>query len=205
MRQDKFEHLGVSRETLERFGELEALIRKWNPAINLISKSTIEDIWERHIWDSAQIYPLASTCGRWLDIGSGGGFPSLVVAIMQKQIPKADRLMMIESDARKSTFLKTVIRELGLTAEVIVDRIELVPPAGADVLTARALAPLTDLLKFSERHSAAGGVCIFPKGAGWRKEVEEAQKLWSFSLVDHQSLTNEDARILEIRDIRNVE
>ncbi|WP_373274787.1 16S rRNA (guanine(527)-N(7))-methyltransferase RsmG [Roseobacter insulae] len=192
----------VSRETLEKLQTYHDLIHKWNPTINLVSRASLAEIWERHIWDSAQIYDVAGNADHWADIGSGGGLPGIVVAILACEKHLGRHVTLIESDRRKATFLRTVIREVGLNASVIVSRIEDVPPLDADVLSARALADLPILLGFADRHVKAGGKSLFFKGQTWEKEVADARESWSFDLLAHKSKTNPQAAILEVKDIR---
>ncbi|MDW3223695.1 MAG: 16S rRNA (guanine(527)-N(7))-methyltransferase RsmG [Paracoccaceae bacterium] len=194
--------LDVSRETLGRLEHYQLLIEKWNPTINLISKSSIRHLWDRHIWDSAQIYRYAGERPNWMDIGSGGGLPGVVVAILAKQGDPQRHVTMVESDVRKSVFLKTVIRELDLPASVVVGRIEKIAPADCDILTARALADLHQLLHFVDRHLKPSGRAIFLKGESWEEEVAAARKAWSFDLRIHKSITNPKAAILEVKDIQ---
>ncbi|MCV3270014.1 16S rRNA (guanine(527)-N(7))-methyltransferase RsmG [Roseobacter sinensis] len=194
----------VSRETLERLGRYHDLLLKWSSRINLISKSSTFDVWNRHIWDSAQVYRLADSKMRWADLGSGGGLPGVVLAILTKENAPDTTFTLVESDVRKATFLRTVIRELDLNATVIVSRIEAATPLDAQVLTARALADLSDLLSFAQRHLSPDGQALFLKGETWEKEVETARESWSFELAAHKSKTNPNAAILEVREIERV-
>jgi 16S rRNA (guanine527-N7)-methyltransferase len=192
----------VSRETIQALRELEALVRHWTPAINLISKSSVPVIWDRHIIDSAQLFAFCPTgAQRWMDIGSGGGFPGLVIAILAKEARPGLKVTLVESDARKSTFLRHVATSLGLNVDVIIDRVESLPAMHADILSARALAPLTDLLPFAVQHLGPGGVALFPKGARHAEEVTVARRSWRFDLESHPSLSEPDAAILIIRNI----
>ncbi len=193
--------LDVSRETMDRLSAYHDLLQKWSARINLISKSSAKDIWNRHIWDSAQIYPLCHAAHNWVDIGSGGGLPGLVVAILAKEGSPEMSVTLIESDIRKSTFLRTVIRELDLNADVIIDRVEAADPRGCDVISARALSDLGALLSFAQRHLKKHGAAVFLKGETWEKEVEIARETWSFDLVAHKSKTNPKAAVLEVREI----
>ncbi len=193
--------LNVSRETSERLEQFVALVRKWNPRINLIAKSTVDEIWERHIRDSLQVFDVAPRGDRWVDIGSGGGFPGVVAAIAAKGAAPDLRFTLIESDQRKCAFLRTASRELGLNIEVLAQRIEAAPPQSADILSARALASLSDLLEHAERHLAADGTALFQKGANWEKEVEEARQAWTFRYDAIKSQTNEAAVILKIEGV----
>ncbi len=156
---------GVSRETMARLDAYAGLLEKWTPAINLVSKASLRDLWTRHFLDSAQILGLAKTrIGRWVDLGAGGGFPGMVCAIMAAECAPDLRFTFVESDSRKATFLRTVSRETSVPVEIIDERIENIAPLKADVLSARALAPLKVLLEHAERHLAANGQALFPKG-----------------------------------------
>lgn len=197
--------LNVSRETMDRLEIYAALLRKWNPSINLVSKSTIKDLWSRHIIDSAQIFSMAShPVGHWVDLGSGGGFPGLVIAIMAMEGASPGQVSLVESDTRKCTFLRTVIRETGANADVVNDRIENVPPLHADILSARALADLPMLLRFAERHMRQRGTAIFPKGDSWQKELALAQTAWRFQYDFAKSKTEAGPVILRITGVSRV-
>jgi 16S rRNA (guanine527-N7)-methyltransferase len=196
--------VNVSRETLDDLGVFHDLVLKWNPHINLVSKSSVGQLWDRHIWDSAQVVDMADSWKNWVDIGSGGGFPGLVVAILAKHAGHGQRVTLIESDARKCAFLRAVIRDLSLDARVLTERVESCPPQNADVLSARALTDLPGLLAFAERHLAPTGTALFLKGETWEKEVRSARDSWSFSMRVHKSKTNPAAAVLEMKDIARV-
>ncbi len=195
----------VSRETNERLAQYIDLLRKWNPSINLVAKSTIPDAWRRHIVDSAQIFRfMATPVEHWADLGSGGGFPGLVIAIMAMDTGSPCKISLVESDVRKCAFLRTVIRETGVKAEVLNDRIEDIVPLGADILSARALADLSSLLGFAERHMSPEGAALFPKGENWQKEVQAAQSKWHFDYQFVKSETEEGPVILRITGVSRV-
>lgn len=197
--------LNVSRETSERLEAYASLLVKWNPAINLVSKSSLADLHTRHFADSAQLFDLCPPDARhWADLGSGGGFPGLVVAILAAESRPGLAVTLVESDARKAAFLATVARETGIHATVIADRIEALPPLGADVLSARALAPLPQLLGFAERHLARDGLALFPKGATHQAEIDESLAEWRFELQKHPSKTDQRAVILAIESVSRV-
>lgn len=193
--------VNVSRETKEKMDAFADLVLKWTPKINLISTASVKELWPRHIQDSAQIFDLAPPEGSWLDIGSGGGFPAIVAAILSNG---AHTFILIESDQRKCAFLRTASRELDLNLTVLSERIETVSPVSADILTARALADLTLLLSFTERHLAPNGCAFFPKGATWEKEVVQSQDRWSYAYEAITSKTNPSAAILKIQDLNRV-
>ncbi len=195
----------VSRETMDRLKSYQMLLKKWNPAINLVSKSTLENAWYRHIEDSAQIYRLApKAVGHWADLGSGGGFPGMVIAILAMEKGNPSRVTLVESDIRKCTFLRTVARETGVNATVLSERIENISPLGADILSARALSDLSTLLSFAHRHMASEGQAIFMKGVTWQKEMEEAQSTWRFNHEVAKSKTENGPAILRISGVSRV-
>jgi 16S rRNA (guanine527-N7)-methyltransferase len=196
--------LNVSRETLDKLQAFADLVQKWTSKINLISKPSVPEVWDRHILDSAQLYDLAPSSGHWIDIGSGGGFPGIVVCILAQGQGADQTFTLVESDQRKSTFLRTAIRELSLDARVLTQRIEEIAPMQADILSARALADLDALLGFAEMHLKPGGTALLPKGAQWEKEHRDAQIQWSYDCDPIKSKTNPDAAILKIKDIARV-
>lgn len=195
----------VSRETYDRLEQYSELVLKWNPTINLISKSSINQIWERHILDSAQIFSCVRSSEKWADLGSGGGFPGIVAAVLAFGSGWTTRFTLVESDQRKAAFLRNAGRELGLNLSVTADRIEQILPMGADVLTARALAPLSDLLGFASRHLVPDGIAIFPKGRTAAEEVLKARQDWVFDLTETPSKTDPDAKLLMIKGIARAE
>lgn len=192
----------VSRETLARLQIYDSLLRKWNTAINLIAKSTLEVIWSRHFLDSAQVFRLAPADARlWVDLGSGGGFPGMIAAILSADAGRATGFALVESDLRKAAFLATVARELGLDVCVLPARAEALPPSGADILSARAVAPLERLVGYAKRHLAPEGVALFQKGATHRDELRLALEKYRFSYLSFDSQTDPDAVIYQIKDI----
>lgn len=197
-------NLNVSRETIEQLTHYVSLVKKWSPRINLVSRSSLDHLWDRHIVDSAQLFSLAQNEKTWLDLGSGGGFPGLVTSILGVGQGLDRNTTLIESDTRKSVFLRTVIRELELPAVVLNTRIEEAVPANAEILSARALSNLSQLLDHALRHMSPNGVALFPKGESWRKEVAEAKEQWSFDLEEFTSWTEPKAAILRIRGIKRV-
>lgn len=191
--------LDVSRETTERLQTHVALLEQWNPRINLVAKTTIQDVWSRHVADSAQLWRLRpGAAGLWLDLGSGAGFPGLVIATLAAELEPDLRVALVESDQRKAAFLSTVVRKTGLRVDVRPERIEHLPPMRADVVSARALAPLSSLLEMLDLHRRPGGIGLFPKGASVHKEIAEAAARWRFDHVIHRSLTDPQAAIVEI-------
>lgn len=198
-----FDNLPVSRETIDRLNHYESLVKKWSKSINLISPATQNSIWGRHILDSAQLYiGLRQKCTVWVDLGSGAGFPGLVISTLAKQHHPALHVYLVESDKRKSVFLRTVIRELSLDATVVNDRIENADVPAADIISARALTNLIGLLAYAYPHIRGDGACLFQKGENWEKEVAEAKKQWSFDLKITNSKTQNGAVTLELGGIR---
>ncbi|KAM3106419.1 16S rRNA (guanine(527)-N(7))-methyltransferase RsmG [Phormidesmis sp. 146-33] len=193
----------VSRETFAALRSFESLVRKWTPAINLVSKSSVNTLWDRHVVDSAQVFSVVPTesVKRWVDLGSGGGFPGLVVAILAKELRPALRVTLVEADLRKAAFLQQAAHALSLNVEVLRSRIESLAPLNADVLSARALAPLAQLLEFAEKHLSENGTAVFPKGARFSDEIADARKVWSFDIDTQSSVSDSDASILLIRNI----
>jgi 16S rRNA (guanine527-N7)-methyltransferase len=187
----------VSRETRRQLEILVETLERWQKAINLIGRTTIDEVWERHVLDSAQIGPLIPAEAKTLaDLGSGAGFPGLVVAAMRPDLS----VTLIESDARKAAFLGEASRRMGLHPQpnIVIGRIETVPPVKADVVTARALAPLKKLLEWAHGHRTSTAICLFHKGKDWQVEVSEAMKEWDFPLDPITSITDRDAVILRI-------
>lgn len=195
----------VSRETLESLEVHLELLKKWNPAINLVSQGTLSDGWTRHILDSAQVYAYAGVSeGHWLDFGTGGGFPGLVCAILARDLDPNLRFTLVESDKRKASFLLNAARSLNLNTTISAKRIESLPPQQADIVSARAVASLRRLLEYAEPHLKTGGKCLFPKGENHPKEIEEASDFWSFKLSQRASITESNAAILVLGEIQRV-
>jgi 16S rRNA (guanine527-N7)-methyltransferase len=194
--------LDVSRETMARLRDLETEVQRWTKTVNLVSRSSVEHLWERHIVDSAQVFTVCPcTARRWLDLGSGGGFPGLVVAILGEQLLPDLRVTLVESDQRKATFLRQTANKLGLSVEVLAKRIESLPPHAADVISARALAPLVELLNLSAPHMKPDTTAVFPKGGRHAEEIAEARNFWAFELETIASASQPDAALLIIRKL----
>ena len=195
--------VNVSRETLERLAQFEGLVRRWTPRINLIAPGTVDDIRDRHSRDSGQLLELAPhDAENWVDLGSGGGFPGIVIAILAAERRPDLRIALVESDARKCAFLEAAIRELGLDVAVHRRRAEGEPAMLADVVSARALAPLVKLLPLALDWVKPGGVLLFPKGARVDDELTDARKCWHMSVERIASVTDPQASILRIKECR---
>lgn len=196
----------VSRETFADLVRYQQLVEKWNPTINLVSKSGIADIWFRHILDSAQLFDVVAdrvkAAQSWSDLGSGGGFPGLVVAILAKHRVPFMKTILVESDRRKSVFLAEVGRQLELNILVLNQRVEDVPSLSVDILSARGLASLDLLCAYGFRHLGENGVAVFPKGKNHMAEIGVARNEWDFKLVSYASHTDPTARLLILEEIQ---
>ncbi len=189
----------VSRETLDRLRRYDALLRRWQNAINLVSADSLKDAWRRHFWDSAQLLPLIPPGTRsLLDVGSGAGFPGLVLAILG-----VDGVVLVESDGRKCAFLREVARETGTRVTIHADRLERLgdrmPPP--DIITARAVASLDLLLDRIKLYIAPNTVCLFHKGRRVDAEIEQARKRWTMALEKIPSETDPSGVILRLEGI----
>lgn len=189
----------VSRETFEDLKAFESLFLQWAGRINLAASSTLSDIWTRHILDSAQLWPIARDAKGWLDLGSGGGFPGLVLAFLLKE-REGGRIDLVDSNRKKTAFLQTAIGQFSLPARVHGQRIgeEIAGLPVPQVVTARALAALPALLKLASPWLTKGAKGLFHKGRDYRQEVEESADMWRFDLVEHPSKIDANGVILEI-------
>lgn len=189
---------GVSRETLDRLRAYADLLVKWQVKINLVGPDTIPNLWQRHFLDSAQVFPiLPQSIHRLVDMGCGAGFPGLVLAVMG--VPDVH---LIESDARKCAFLREAARITGTQVTIHNARIEAVAPLEADVVTARALAPLEKLLNWAEPHLLPQGHCVFLKGKGGEDELTQASKEWNITFERIASQSDPSGIILHLREVR---
>jgi 16S rRNA (guanine527-N7)-methyltransferase len=187
----------VSRETLARLERYAALLEQWQPKINLVGPKTMAEYWVRHFLDSAQLQPYLGTPKRIVDLGSGAGFPGLVLAILT-----GIETHLVDSDQRKCIFLREVSRETSAPVTVHNGRAEALAPLGADLITARAFAPLAEILAMGFAHLAPGGRMLLLKGEGWAAEVEAARAAgWAFHVKHFPSLTSSESAILALTDI----
>lgn len=188
----------VSRETLSRLKAYVGLLEDWNARHNLVSAGSLADVWHRHVWDSAQLARYVPSGAKTLvDLGSGAGFPGLVLAeILRGKI----QVTLFEATAKKCRFLEAVRDRLGLDAVVRNARMEEVPPQRFDVITARACAPLDKLLAYAQHFAGPGSVCLFPKGQNLGSELTQARKTWKIKALHHRSLTDPSAEVLEVRE-----
>ena len=192
----------VSRETYDRLVAFEQMFQKWSRRINLSANSTLEDVWSRHILDSAQLAKLAPQATNWLDLGSGGGFPGLILAFLMAERP-GGRVDLVESNRKKTGFLNAVVGEFGLPATVHARRVEDLYSAlrQPQIVTARALAPLPMLLSLTSPWLSNGAIGLFHKGRDYRQEVQESLNDWRFDLLEHPSKVDPEGVVLEIRDL----
>ena len=191
----------VSRETIEKLEIYISLLQQWNKKINLVSQQGMDQVWKRHVYDSFQLIRyLDSSVKSIADLGSGGGFPGLILAL-STDIP----VILIESDMRKTIFLREVLRQTKTQATVLCQRVENVNAISADVVTARALTSLTQLLEFSKNILNKNGYCLFLKGRSVNLEIEEAQKDWKINYKTFSSQTNADGVIVKINQFERVE
>lgn len=201
----------VSRETLDKYEQWHALLLKWNSRINLVARSTLPEFWTRHALDSWQITPLfRSTDRQFLDFGSGAGFPGIASAITLKDRFNENQethasVMLTESAGKKASFLRTTIRELDLPAKVHGGRIEDLPPFKADVITARAFAPLDRLLSYASAFLKDSTRLILLKGAAVDDELELVRDRWTFDHHIVESLSNEAGCILILENVKRRE
>ena len=190
----------VSRETLDRLTTYVELLQRWQARINLISPATLPDIWRRHILDSAQLLPLLPHPGVNLyDIGSGAGFPGLVLAILG-----ASHVHLIESDQRKTAFLREAARITSTSLQLHMVRAEKLAAQGANVVTARACASLPELLDLAAPLLAPAGICLFLKGRGAEAELTAANKTWKMRAAKIASCTDPTGVILRLEDLHHV-
>jgi 16S rRNA (guanine527-N7)-methyltransferase len=197
----------IDDRTRQRLTDYAALLRRWQPIKNLVAPSTLDDVWRRHMADSAQALAAVPSASRWLDLGSGAGFPGLVTAILVADRPGAS-VTLVESNGRKVAFLRTVGRELGLPIRVLDQRIESVAERSGvavgplDAVSARALAPLTDLLALAEPWLTSGSLGVFHKGQDFASECSAATQSWVYDLVEHRSRVDAGGRILVVSQLR---
>jgi 16S rRNA (guanine527-N7)-methyltransferase len=192
----------VSRETHAELIAMLQLLEKWNARINLVSPSTLADGWRRHILDSVQLAKIAPDAVRWLDLGSGGGFPGLVLAILLKERP-GSRIDLVESNRKKVSFLQAALASSGGVGHVHARRIEDVYGAidVPEIVTARALAPLPILLELAAPWLTRGARGLFHKGRDYRMEVKESRDGWNLDLLEHPSKVDPEGVVLDIRNL----
>jgi len=190
--------VSVSRETLERINQFVELLLRWQGAVQLVARADLAKLWTRHIADSLQLIELAPGAKRWADLGSGAGFPGLIIALALRERGKS-LVHLVESDQRKAAFLREAIRVTQAPAKVYAERVESVAKRLAsevDVVTARALAPLPRLLELAAPFFAKSIPAVFPKGQDVDNELTEATKSWNIQSTIVQSRTHPDGKIV---------
>lgn len=195
----------VSRETMARLTDYESCLIKWQKSINLVSNSTLETVWQRHFWDSAQLFSLApESAVKWVDLGSGAGFPGLVLALLGAHRP-GFQMHLVESDQRKSIFLREVIRQTGAPAIVHNSRMEAPETVSrigpCHVVTARACAPLERLLSWAAPYFGSSTMGLFLKGAQAQEELTVARKSWTFDVINIPSRAEHGATVLQVEHL----
>ena len=192
----------VSRETMDKLKSYEASLREWQNRMNLVSKNSLEDAWQRHFQDSMQLFSLLPQQGVVYDFGSGAGFPGMVLAIMASEKTPYLKFRLVESIKKKTLYLNEVKKITGISnVEVLNKRIEDIPAEAADVVTSRAMASLSDLLSYAQKFCTRKTKCIFLKGKSYADEIAEAEKLWKFKAEVLPSQKSDEGVILIITDI----
>lgn len=198
------ETLDVSRETMVHLDRYADALRHWQKSINLVAPDTIANLWSRHIVDCAQLIRLAPEARIWADFGSGAGLPGLVIAILLSDHPHA-KVYLVESNRKKTAFLRDVKRQTGAPVEILSERIE--SPVvqsrivGVDIVTARALAPLSQLFQYSHPVLASGARALFMKGRGVEAEIATAEEDWVFEATRHDSVSQAGSTIVDVRSL----
>lgn len=191
----------VSRETLALFETYVNLLTYWNKSINLVQKDTVPEFWERHAYDSAQLFPyVPDTAKRFIDLGAGAGFPGLALAIFIRGRDGA-HVDLVESNGKKCTFLRTAIRELGVPASVRQGRAESIPAEPYDVVSARAFAPLPKLLDYAAPFWGVNTQGLFLKGRTASGEINQAKQGYDFNAVSHPSVTDTEGALVVVTDL----
>jgi len=194
------ERFGVSRETFARLRLYADLLLRWNRTINLISRADEGDLWSRHLADALQLLPYVPPDIPYaIDLGSGAGLPGLVLSLAT-----GTHFHLIEADGRKATFLREAARETGALVTVHACRIEAAAIDPAQLITARALAPLPNLLALAAPLLAPGGVCLFPKGQNAERELTEAARTWNMRVEKFPSQIDRSGLILRISEVERV-
>ena len=189
---------GVSRETLARLKAYADLLTDWNARHNLVAKSTLPDLWHRHFWDSAQLAPHIPAQARTLaDLGSGAGFPGLVLALLRPELA----VTLHEATTKKCAFLQVAADRMGVKVTIRNSRLEDLPAQAFDVVTARALAPLTQLLQYAYPFTGPNSVGLFLKGQNVGAELTEAHKYWNMETSQVPSQTEPSAAIVTVRKL----
>jgi 16S rRNA (guanine527-N7)-methyltransferase len=183
---------------LERLQVYAGLLADWNSRHNLVSRVSLDDLWRRHMWDSAQLARhIPQEAADLGDLGSGAGFPGLVLAAMRPDL----KVALFEAAAKKCAFLSAAASAMGLEVRLVNARMEDAPPEGFAVITARACAPLSKLLGYAHRFTAPGSICLLLKGQNLGEELTEAHKYWKMKVSRFPSLSDPSGTVLEVREL----
>jgi len=194
----------VSRETIERLELYVYELIRWQDKINLVGPETLEQVWRRHILDSAQLLDfIPGDARRILDMGSGAGFPGMVLAILMNNVPDLE-ISLVESHVRKSAFLRHISAVTGVKARILNQRLELLKLDPVDVITSRALAPVADLLTYAAPFTSGHTRCLFLKGQNVGSELTNASKCWTITASQHPSRSESTGTVLVIKEFDRV-
>jgi len=199
---DFMEAYGVTHETIHSLSAYETMLIEWNQKFNLVAASTLPQIWTRHFSDSAQLMSFIPEKALTLaDMGAGAGFPGLVLAIMAKGLNKPLHVHAIEATGKKADFLQAVIDGLKLNVTVRRERVEAIRDLKTDIVTARALKALPELLKYANYLIHKDTICVFPKGQHAAEELTQARKYWTFDAETHKSRSDDSGSILVLKKL----
>ena len=203
--EDFNKNFNVSRETISYLVMYESLLRKWNNKTNLVSKKSLSDVWGRHFLDSAQLVNYCQPENRlWVDIGSGAGFPGVVLAIVLRDRGTKTDIVLVEKNKTKAFFLRELKRTLGLSFDIICENIKEISPLKADIISARAFSSLENLLPVSNYHGKKNSVSLFLKGKNIKEELDKTFKMWFFQYDIIRSLSSYDGKIIKINKLQKL-
>ena len=195
--------IGVSRETCEKLHYYYRTLFEWNTKINLVSRKSIGIAWQWHFLDSSQLWLYApQNVKTWLDFGSGGGFPGLVIGIIAQELNPQLKVTLVEKNRKKALFLEQVGLKLSLNVRILCSKIENIKPQKADVISARAFGALKLLIEIAYMHKNDRTISLFPKGKTFSVEIKESLEYWKFEMREISNLLEVDSSILEIRNIK---
>ena len=195
--------IGVSRETCEKLHYYHQTLIVWNKRFNLVSRKSIESSWKRHFLDSSQLWLYApQKAKKWLDFGSGAGFPGLVIGIIAQELRPNLKVILVEKNKKKVLFLEQVASKLSLNVRILCSNVEEIKPQKADVISARAFGALKILLEIAYMHKNEKTISLFPKGKTFSREIEESLDYWKYDIRQIGSFFEANSSILEIRRIK---
>ena len=198
-------YFDVSRETISCLSIYESLLKKWNNKKNLVSKKSLSDVWGRHFLDSAQLANHCQAENRlWLDIGSGAGFPAVVIAAILRDRGINTDIVLVEKNKTKAIFLGELRRKMGLSFEIVCENIKNIDPLKADIISARAFSPLDHLLPLSNYHGKKSTISLFLKGKNIREELDKTFKKWFFQYDIIKSISSNDGKIIKINKLHKL-